>query len=335
MGVDGFRFDLAAVLGRGADGLFDRASAFFTALQQDPVLARVHLIAEPWDAGPQGYRVGDFPGRWMEWNDQFRDAARGFWLGSAGPASKVARAEFAARFGASADLYRRHQRRPTAGVNFISVHDGYTLADLVAYSHKHNHANGEDNRDGRDDELCAHFGVEGNTDDPIINATRLRVRRALMATLLLAQGTPMLCAGDEFGNSQRGNNNAWNQDNATGCLSWADADDDFIAFVAQLAALRRAEPLLRPGTWPAAALRWHDLDDETQALACEIGLPSGHPLLVAFNPQPGALPLRLPPGAWQTLLDSAPDAYAPGATGAQRHAVLAPHSLRVLRRTSP
>ncbi|HEX2009822.1 MAG TPA: glycogen debranching protein GlgX, partial [Roseateles sp.] len=179
MGVDGFRFDLAPVLGRATAGPFDPQSAFFSALRQDPVLGAVHLIAEPWDAAPDGYQVGRFPGRFLEWNDKFRDAVRGYWLQN----GKVGRGEFARRFTASSDLFFHHgQRRPTASVNFVAVHDGYTLNDVVSYSHKHNHANGEDNRDGRDGELCANFGAEGPTEDAAIRAARERVRRAMLAT---------------------------------------------------------------------------------------------------------------------------------------------------------
>ena len=193
MGVDGFRFDLAPVLGRTRHG-FDPHAAFFTALRQDPLLSQVHLIAEPWDAGPGGYQVGHFPDRFLEWNDKFRDSVRRYWLNQG-----VRRGEFARRFTASSDLFHHRQRLPSASVNFIAVHDGFTLADLVSHSRKHNDANGEGNRDGRDGEPCANFGVEGPTDDPAIAATRRRVQRALLATLLLAQGTPMLSAGDEIG----------------------------------------------------------------------------------------------------------------------------------------
>ncbi len=332
MGVDGFRFDLAAVLGRGADGAFQGDAAFFTALAQDPVLSRVHLIAEPWDAGPEGYRLGSFPGRWMEWNDKFRDATRGFWLGAEAEQAAVTRAEFAERFGASPGIFDHQKRRPTSSVNFVAAHDGFTLADVVSYSRKHNRANGEVNRDGRNDELCANFGVEGPTNDAEMAATRKLVRRAMMATLMLAQGTPMICAGDEFGNSQGGNNNAWNQDNATGWLGWADADEGFAAFVAELAALRRSQPLLRPAQWVAGGLRWLGLLDASQALACEIGSDTRHPLLVAFNPAALPLPLPLPPGRWQVLLDSGVRA-APAPL--QGRAELAAHSLCVLRRDAP
>ncbi len=220
MGVDGFRFDLAPVLGRTRHG-YDVNAAFFTALAQDPILARARLIAEPWDAGPGGYQVGRFPGRWQEWNDKFRDSVRRYWLDRG-----VGRGEFARRFTASSDLFHHAQRSPLASVNFIAAHDGFTLADVVSYASKHNQANGEDNRDGRDDEPAANFGVEGPSADANVLRTRSRVQRAMLATMLLAQGTPMLNAGDEIGNSQQGNNNAYCQDNPTGWIDWQHADHD-------------------------------------------------------------------------------------------------------------
>ena len=247
MGVDGFRFDLAPVLGRGADGRFARDAAFFRLLQDEPALDGAMLVAEPWDGGPRGYRVGGFPAPWQEWNDRFRDAARGFWLGlpvpRGGTPAPVTRRELAACLAGSPELYQGDGRPPTSSVNFVTVHDGFTLADLVAHSRKHNHANGEDNRDGRDDELCANFGAEGRSDDPAVLAARAAVQRGLLATLLLAQGTPLLLAGDELGHSQQGNNNAWNQDNALGWLAWDRADEALTGFVAQLLALRRAGAL--------------------------------------------------------------------------------------------
>ncbi len=325
MGVDGFRFDLAPVLGRTGHG-FDPCAAFFTALRQDPILAGARMIAEPWDAGPHGYQVGRFPGRFLDWNDKFRDAVRGYWLRLG-----VDRGEFARRFTASDDLFHHDQRRPTASVNFVSVHDGFTLADFVSYSHKHNHANGEDNRDGRDEELSANFGVEGPTDDPAINALRQRVRRAIVSTLLLAQGTPMLCAGDEIGNTQLGNNNAYCQDNATTWLDWAGAEHDFREFVADVLALRKAEPLLRHDRWfnsnaeedsrasltwclpagtPMRIQDWHDI--AAHALACVISPANDAPvptegrtrLMVLFNPEPQSLIFNLPKGDWRLALDS-------------------------------
>jgi glycogen operon protein len=347
MGVDGFRFDLAAVLGRGADGSFDREHPFFRALETDPVLKDALLIAEPWDAGPQGYRVGGFPGHWLEWHDRFRDAANGYWLHKPTPHGEVTRAEFAARFDGSAETYRdRHPaqaRAPQAGVNYLAVHDGYTLADLVAYERKHNQANGENNRDGRDNEVCANFGVEGPSSDPAIQATRLRVRRALVATLLLAAGTPMLGSGDEVGNTQHGNNNAWSQDNATGWITWPDPADapasaeaaSFTRFVAELISLRRTQPLLRPGAFDEIVRHWEGLEaDDTTPLLCHLHEADARdapaPLMIAFNRSAAALPLALPPGRWQVLLCSEPPELTPPPATAD--APLPPRGLRVLQR---
>ena len=323
MGVDGFRFDLAPVLGRTAHG-FETHAAFFSALQQDPVLAQAHMIAEPWDAGPNGYQVGHFPGPWLEWNDKFRDTVRGYWLGAA-----VDRADLARRFLASSDLFNRHQRPPTTSVNFVAVHDGYTLADVVSYSQKHNHANGEDNRDGRDDELCRNFGVEGLTQDARILAVRRRVNRAMLATLLLAQGTPMLCAGDEIGKSQGGNNNAYCQDSAVSWLDWARADADLLGFVQSVLALRKTHGVLRYDQWfhaqpkpgeasvawfkpdgcALSSADWHDTAH--RSLACTftpppagVGASAGGQILVAFNPGATDMSFCLAGGVWQVLLDS-------------------------------
>jgi glycogen operon protein len=333
MGVDGFRFDLAPVLGRTQHG-FDPQAAFFSALRQDPLLGSVHLIAEPWDAGPEGYQLGRFPGRFLEWNDKFRDAVRGYWLArdrSNNANRGIGRNELARRFTASGELFQHGQRRPNASVNFLSVHDGFTLADMVSYSRKHNDVNGEKNSDGRDDELCANFGVEGSTGDTGIAGLRQRVRRAMMATLLLAQGTPMICAGDEIGNSQQGNNNAYCQDNPTGWLDWPGADHRFKAFVSELLELRRTEPLLRhdhwfspqPGTRSGPRLEWlspcgHEMQDndwqdvESRALACL--LVSAAPMrgntterlriLILFNPESEPLPFVLPGSGWRIALDS-------------------------------
>ena len=351
MGVDGFRFDLAPVLGRTTHG-FDPCAPFFTALRQDPLLARARLIAEPWDAGPQGYQVGRFPGRFLDWNDRFRDAVRGYWLGAG-----TDRGEFARRFTASDDLFHHDQRGPNASVNFISVHDGFTLADLVSYARKHNLANGEGDRDGRDDELSGNFGVEGPTDDARVLETRRRVRRAVLATLMLAQGTPMLCAGDEIGNSQQGNNNAYCQDNPTAWLDWASADADLLAFVARLAALRRAEPLLHHDDWfradgndptrawvhwqlpdggPIHVHDWHD--PQARALACIIRPASmdggAASLALLFNPTPDQAPVTLRDGDWSLLLDSSRDPVDDAAPTAGVAAVPA-RSLQLLRHAAP
>ncbi|RPE74796.1 glycogen debranching protein GlgX [Vulcaniibacterium tengchongense] len=245
MHVDGFRFDLATILGRERHG-FDPRGGFLDACRQDPVLSRVKLIAEPWDIGPGGYQVGSFPPGWAEWNDRYRDNVRAFWRGDEGRL-----AEFATRITGSADLFDKRGRRPTASVNFVTAHDGFTLRDLVSYAGKHNEANGEDNRDGGDHNLSANYGAEGETDDPAVNALRLRQQRNFLATLFLSQGTPMLLAGDEFGRSQRGNNNAYCQDNELTWIDWDAAGKDAAAaltrFVRTLGGLRRRFGLLRHG----------------------------------------------------------------------------------------
>jgi isoamylase len=241
MHVDGFRFDLGTILARQSDG-FDVSHGFLQSCLQDPVLSSVKMIAEPWDIGPGGYQVGGFPPGWAEWNDKFRDTARAFWKGDEGKA-----AEMATRLAASADTFARRGRKSWASVNFITAHDGFTLHDLVSYNDKHNEANGEDNQDGHSDNISWNHGVEGPTDDPEIVALRCRQMRNLLATLLLSQGTPMLLAGDEFGRTQRGNNNAYAQDNDISWLDWNIAEDGAaqIDFVRRLIALRQAFPILR------------------------------------------------------------------------------------------
>jgi glycogen operon protein len=339
MGVDGFRFDLAPALGRPHE-LFDEGAAFFGALAREPALAGTRLIAEPWDAGPEPYQLGAFPAPWLEWNDQFRDSVRRYWLHRG-----VGRGEFARRLCASNDLFGR--RRPTASVNFVACHDGFTLADFTSYRHKRNHANGQNNEDGRLDEVAGNLGSEGPSDDPTIVQRRARVRRALLASLLLAQGTPMLNAGDEFGNSQGGNNNAWNQDNPTGWLDWTDADQALIDFAARALRLRREHALLRHDHWfgddpqvphtrwltptgqRMADHDWHDHGDH--AFACCLGAPGHDSLLIAFNPDPSPRGFVLPAGRWVLLLDSA-EAIAGGAVVEQRIEVPA-HGLVLLRRT--
>jgi len=238
--VDGFRFDLGTILAREPNG-FDNQSGFLKACSQDPVLTTVKLIAEPWDCGPGGYQVGGFPPGWAEWNDKFRDVVRAFWKGDE-PVSGLA-----PRLCASADMFDHQGRRPWACVNFITAHDGFTLNDLVTYNDKHNDANGEDNKDGSSDNRSWNCGAEGPTDDPEINALRLRQIRNMLSTLLLSQGTPMLLAGDEFGRTQMGNNNAYCQDNE---ISWFDWElqakgQSLIHFVQTLTKLRRDYPILR------------------------------------------------------------------------------------------
>jgi glycogen operon protein len=236
--VDGFRFDLAATLARELYDV-DRLSAFFDVIHQDPVLSQLKLIAEPWDVGPGGYQVGNFPTFWSEWNGEYRDSMRDFWRGELPVAS------FAQRLAGSADLYDSDGRRPSASINLITAHDGFTLADLVSYNDKHNEANGEDNRDGADDNRSWNCGVEGPTEDPEVVTLRARQQRNLLATLLLSQGVPMLLGGDELGRTQNGNNNAWCQDNEISWFDWSSRDGDLEQFVRRLVALRQSEPVFR------------------------------------------------------------------------------------------
>jgi glycogen operon protein len=236
--VDGFRFDLAATLARELYEV-DKLSSFFDAIHQDPVLSQVKLIAEPWDVGPGGYQVGNFPILWTEWNGAYRDGIRDFWRGEASVS------ELAQRFTGSADLYESDGRAPSASINFITAHDGFTLRDLVSYNEKHNEANLEDNRDGADDNRSWNCGAEGDTGDPEILALRARQQRNLLTTLLLSQGTPMLLGGDEFGRSQGGNNNGWCQDNELSWFDWENVDSDLVDFAKRLIALRRNEPVFR------------------------------------------------------------------------------------------
>ncbi len=239
MGVDGFRFDLATTLGREPHG-FDPHGGFFDALRQDPVLSQARLIAEPWDLGPGGYRLGEFPHEFAEWNDTFRDTVRRYWRGDSHSAQ-----ELGARLLGSADSFDRAGRRAWSSVNFISSHDGFTLADITRYNHRHNEANTENNHDGHHSNYSDNCGVEGETDDPVIRARRTRRQRNMLATLFLSQGTPMLLAGDEIANSQGGNNNAYCQDNEIGWINWDKVDDDLLDFVQALSAFRRAHRSVR------------------------------------------------------------------------------------------
>jgi glycogen operon protein len=238
--VDGFRFDLASALAREFYDV-DRLSAFFDTIHQDPVLSQVKLIAEPWDVGPGGYQVGNFPVLWTEWNGLYRDAMRDFWRGNGGVG------QFASRFTGSSDLYQSDGRRPFASINFVTAHDGFTLADLVSYNDKHNEANLEDNRDGTDDNRSWNCGVEGPTDEPEVNALRERQQRNFLTTLLLSQGVPMLLGGDELGRSQGGNNNAWCQDNEISWYDWEPTErgERMLEFTRQLIAFRRTHPVFR------------------------------------------------------------------------------------------
>ncbi|NMO93809.1 glycogen debranching protein GlgX [Actinomycetospora sp. TBRC 11914] len=241
MHVDGFRFDLAATLAREFYDV-DRLSTFFDLVQQDPVISQVKLIAEPWDVGPGGYQVGNFPPGWTEWNGKYRDTVRDFWRGTAGTLG-----EFGSRLTGSSDLYQDDGRRPYASVNFVTAHDGFTLADLVSYNEKHNEANGEGGNDGADDNNSWNCGVEGPTDDDAVNTLRQRQRRNFLATLFLSQGVPMLLHGDEMGRTQYGNNNGYCQDSEISWLEWSPskADVELMGYTAEVSALRAAHPVFR------------------------------------------------------------------------------------------
>jgi glycogen operon protein len=322
MHVDGFRFDLAPVLGRGDHG-FRSDAPFFGAIAQDPVLSRVKLIAEPWDIGPDGYRLGGFPPGWGEWNDRFRDGVRAFWLGEA-HGRAVGRGEFAQRLCGSSDRFRTRHRCPSDSVNFVVAHDGFTLRDLVSFDERHNEANLEGNRDGHGHNLGWNCGIEGPTGDAGVNRLRARLQRALLATLLLAQGTPMLAAGDELGHTQGGNNNPYCQDNPTTWIDWAQADADLLAFTRRVLALRRHAQPFRDAWYHGIAdrhglhdLAWLSSDGSLlvgdawnlsgdRMLGCLIGHPAkaGAPLLLLFNPDPIDRPFQLPAGVWRGVLDT-------------------------------
>ncbi|MFP8779572.1 glycogen debranching protein GlgX [Hydrogenophaga sp. RWCD_12] len=341
-GVDGFRFDLAVSLGRVAaqEHGFDRHAPLLTAMRQDPVLRDVRLIAEPWDIGPDGHRTGGFAPGWLEWNDAFRDGVRAFWLGH--PAT---RSELATRVCGSGDKFRHSARSPLAGVNLLTAHDGFNLADLTAYTQKHNEANGENNRDGHGHNLGANGGAEGPSNDPAVLHRRGLWRRALLATLFCAKGTPQLLAGDEIGHSQRGNNNAYCQDNALTWLDWVQADGALTAFVAGLTSLRRRHPGLRHARWfdgPAPApgqvpdIVWSDLDGSplpdhawhdpahrslvARTVVGESGEVATEELLMVWHTG-GRCTLRLPAGQWTLRLDSSTALIAgldqPGQQGVQ------------------
>ena len=254
MGIDGFRFDLAPILGRRTDG-FSPTHPLLADISNHPLLADVKLIAEPWDPGPGGYQLGNFPPRWAEWNDRFRDGVRRFWRGDDG-----ASGELAQRIHGSADLFEASQRRSSASINFVAAHDGFTTRDTVSYEHRHNEANGEENRDGHAHNYSQNFGVEGETDDDAITTLRRRQRLNLIGTLLLSQGTPMILAGDEFGHTQHGNNNAYAQDNETGWLDWSTLDEDpaFFESVCELIRLRCDNRLLRINDYVHGVLQQND-----------------------------------------------------------------------------
>jgi isoamylase len=301
---------------------------FFAAIRQDPVLARIKLIAEPWDLGPGGYRVGGFPSGWSEWNDRFRRMLRRYWSGEGNLIGELGR-----RMTGSADLFDHNNRAPCSSVNYVTVHDGFTLADLVSYERKHNEANGEDNRDGSDENDNTNYGVEGPADDPAIVQLRRQARRNLLASLMLAQGVPLLLAGDEVGNSQSGNNNAYCQDNPIGWVDWSalgDKEKDMSSFVSKLTELRRRFPQLRArhrvegrrpdGSFGVLWLTPHATEmteqdwnfPEGRFLSYVLGPvgEGGAPLYVVLNAAPQAIEFMLPKvppySRWTACLDTSP-----------------------------
>jgi glycogen operon protein len=301
--VDGFRFDLGTVLGRTP--AFDRDAPLFQAMLADDTLGRCKLIAEPWDIGQGGYQVGAFPGRFAEWNDHFRDDIRRFWL-----RGDLSLGQFAQRFAASSEVFNQRGRAPYVSINMLTAHDGFTLQDVVSFKEKHNQPNGEGNRDGSDQNFSCNHGVEGLIADETVLQRRQASQRALLATLLLAQGTPMLLAGDEHGNSQQGNNNAYCQDNATTWLDWANADESLTAYTAALIRLRQQIPALQADRW------WQEGDGSVQWLNAQ-----GQPLsaqqweqgdrclqirlsqrwLMVINATQQAVEMTLPEGDWQVV----------------------------------
>jgi glycogen operon protein len=338
--VDGFRFDLAVTLGR-VRGSFDPSAALLAAIIQDPVLARTKFIAEPWDIGWGGYQVGRFPAGWGEWNDKFRDTMRRFWL-----CEGVNRGMFAHCFAASSNTFKTTSRRPSASINFVTVHDGFNLADLVSYNQKHNLANQEDNRDGNNDNNGWNCGVEGETDAPHVLLLRRRVAQALLATLLLAQGTPMLLAGDELGHSQQGNNNAYCQDNEITWLDWSKADAELGDYVARVLAIRKRIPALAANRW------WSTLPDANGVIDVDWFNPSGARLenhdwedpsakalmvqlsgdwLILVNGSSNQINFRLPVGEWRLELCSTEDVNAGFSGGG---CIVAARSVTVLAKKS-
>jgi len=361
MHVDGFRFDLAPTLAR-QEGEFEKRSAFLDMVAQDPVVSRAKLIAEPWDVGQMdSYDLGGFPAAWREWNGKYRDSMRDFWR-----SHPVGLGEFANRLCGSADLYGGARRRPTASVNLITVHDGFTLRDLVSYDDKHNEANGESNRDGTSDNRSWNCGAEGPTGDPAVLALRARQSRAILTTLLLSFGIPMLLGGDEMGRTQQGNNNAYCQDNEIAWYDWSAADTDLLAFTRQLVAFRRAHPVFRrqrflAGAAAASELGWFtpagtamtgDDWSDSSALAVAIYLDgSDEPdraadgsflldddFLVLVNawwePLDFVLPVTRPGAAWQTAIDTydpaAADSSAAAPQAAGEKVTVGPRSVVVL-----
>jgi isoamylase len=364
MHVDGFRFDLATVLGRQDRGEFRFDAPIFQIINQDPTLQRIKLIAEPWDTGSGGYQVGNFPAPWREWNGKYRDALRRFWKGDDNLAAEVGH-----RLAGSADLYQLAGRRPQAGVNFVTCHDGFTLQDLVSYSRKHNEQNGERNKDGADDNQSWNCGVEGETDDPEIVVLREREKRNLLTTLMVSQGVPMLCAGDEVGKTQQGNNNAYCQDNALSYVDWHldPRRQALLQFTARLIHFRHQQPVLQRRQFLRGAhiwdsefkdLTWYRPDGTemgaqdwqmpfTRSLMYCLGgdaIPSvdefgqrvvARSLLVLINAHHGPMTFTLPDAgegsAWELAINTAEDAAAPEVLQAGQTRLLIPRSMAVLR----
>lgn len=349
MHIDGFRFDLGTILGREPEG-FDQRGGFFDAVGQDPVLRKLKLIGEPWDIGPGGYQVGGFPPGWSEWNDKYRDTVRDYWKN----ADHTVR-DFAARFTGSGDVYDHRGRRPWAGVNFLTAHDGFTLHDLVSYNEKHNEANGEGNNDGHNDNRSCNYGAEGETDDDAIVAIRERQKRNFLATLLFSHGAPMLLAGDEFSRTQQGNNNGYAQDSEISWITW-DLNDNaraLQAFTRRLIAIRQAQPLLRRDSFrDMMSVSWlNPVGGEQQAAhwedagATTVGVRFSRDdlkevegawwqLIVLFNPHDGDVGFRLPEkaegGTWSIEVNtSAPEQEAEALAG--QDVVLPPRTLMLLR----
>ncbi|HKC49966.1 MAG TPA: glycogen debranching protein GlgX, partial [Myxococcota bacterium] len=315
MHVDGFRFDLAATLARELHDV-DRLAVFFDLIQQDPVVSRVKLIAEPWDLGQGGYQIGNFPPLWSEWNGKYRDAVRDFWRGERGSLG-----ELACRITGSSDLYGTSGRRPHASINFVTAHDGFTLHDLVSYDHKHNEANGEESRDGESYNRSWNSGAEGPTDDPEVLALRGRRKRSFLITLLLSQGVPMLLAGDELGRTQHGNNNAYCLDDERTWVDWSAADPELLAFARRVVALRRDHPVFRRRGWfgdlptqdPAPEIAWlrpdgdvmKDEDWDSAATASLAVFLNGEAL-----PHPDARGERVRDASFYWLLNADPEPVA-------------------------
>jgi len=365
MHVDGFRFDLAATLARELHDV-DRLSAFFDIIQQDPVISQVKLIAEPWDVGEGGYQVGNFPPLWSEWNGKYRDTVRDYWRGT-----DQTLGEFANRLTGSSDLYAMTGRSPYASINFVTAHDGFTLRDLVSYNQKHNEANGENSKDGADDNRSWNCCAEGPADDLKINALRSRQQRNFLTTLLLSIGVPMLCGGDEIGRTQRGNNNAYCQDNEISWFDWANVDDELYAFVSRMVRFRQDHPVFKRRRWFAGRalhgaqvsdIGWFTLDGQmmtddhwNNGFARTLGLflngkaipaPDAHgePIVddsycILFNAHHEALKFTLPTGPWgdrwATIIDtcqSVPEFREREQIHAGQQVQLQAHSMMVLRR---